>query len=335
MNDTQYNLNFEKLCNELQLGELISSPKPISGGLLHRMYAIETTQANYAVKALNPQIMIRPTAVQNYIDSEKIASVAAEHIHAQPAKRLKGASMHNIDNQFYLIFDWIEGQRLEQDEVTINNSSLMGTILADIHKTDFRQLELHSSQVTNSKKIDWMFYLNKGKNENSEWIEILNSSMDKLYEWSMKAKKSSSMLASENVISHRDLEPKNVMWRQDIPIIIDWESAGYINPMHDLVETAVYWSVDSSGSINKEKFLAFIAGYEKQVGSLTANWDVVLDNGFAGKLDWLEYSLKRSLWIECTDIEEQLVGTSQVIWTLEALKQYENMISDIKNWLNT
>lgn len=60
--------------------------------------------------------------------------------------------MHNIDNQFYLIFDWIEGQRLEQDEVTINNSFLMGTILADIHKTDFRQLELDSSQVTNSKK---------------------------------------------------------------------------------------------------------------------------------------------------------------------------------------
>lgn len=76
MNDTQYNLNFEKLCNELQLGELISSPKPISGGLLHRMYAIETTQANYAVKALNPQIMIRPAAVQNYINSEKIADVA-------------------------------------------------------------------------------------------------------------------------------------------------------------------------------------------------------------------------------------------------------------------
>lgn len=335
MNDTQYNLNFNKLCSKLQLGELISSPKPISGGLLHRMYSIETTQANYAVKALNPQIMIRPSAVQNYMDSEKIANVAAEHIHAQPAKRLKGASMHNIDNQFYLIFDWIEGQCLEQDEVTINNSSLMGTILADIHKTDFRQLELDSSQVTNPKTIDWMFYLNKGKKENIEWIDILDSNIDKLYEWSTKAKKSSSMLASDKVISHRDLEPKNVMWKQGIPIIIDWESAGYINPMHDLVETAVYWSVGSTGSINKEKFLAFIAGYEKRVGSLTANWEVVLDHGFAGKLDWLEYSLKRSLWIECTDIEEQLVGTSQVIYTLEALKQYENMISEMKNWLNT
>ncbi|WP_339259813.1 hypothetical protein MKZ12_08155 [Paenibacillus sp. FSL R5-0713] len=104
--------------------------------------------------------------------------------------------------------------------------------------------------------------------------------------------------------------------------------------MHDLVETAVYWSVDSSGNINKGKFLAFIGGYKKRVGSITANWEVVLDHGFAGKLDWLEYSLKRSLWIECTDIEEQSVGTSQVICTLEALEQYESMISDMKNWLN-
>lgn len=37
--------------------------------------------------------------------------------------------------------------------------------------------------------------------------------------------------ASQNqVISHRDLDPKNVMWKNDAPYIIDWEAAGYVNP---------------------------------------------------------------------------------------------------------
>ncbi len=58
MSDIQYNLQFEKLCDMLELGEIVGVPKAISGGLLHRMYSVETTQGKYAVKALNPQIML-------------------------------------------------------------------------------------------------------------------------------------------------------------------------------------------------------------------------------------------------------------------------------------
>ncbi|KGP85485.1 MULTISPECIES: phosphotransferase [unclassified Paenibacillus] len=334
MNNIQYNLKFEKLITELDLGELISKPKAISGGLLHRMYAIETTQAKYAVKALNPQIMSRPIAMQNYIQSEKIASLAANFIHAQPAKVINGSSMQILDNQCYLIFDWIDGESLELHELTETHCEHMGMILADIHKTDFSQLQIPNLQLDHSKETDWTYYLNKGQKEDSDWTLLLGNNLQKLYEWSAQAKKSSVMLGSDTVISHRDLEPKNVMWQQNNPIIIDWESAGYINPMHDLVETAMYWSVDHTGNVCKERFIAFIDGYRSRVGNLNANWRMVLENGFAGKLDWLEYSLKRSLWIECTDNEEQQMGTSQVTWTIEALKQYEDMISDVENWLS-
>ncbi|MFC9707321.1 aminoglycoside phosphotransferase family protein [Paenibacillus sp. NPDC056933] len=333
MNHIQYNLKFEKLVTELELGVLISKPRAISGGLLHRMYAIETTHAKYAVKALNPQIMGRPAAKQNYIQSEKIANVAANFIHAQPAKVINGSSMQILDNQYYLIFDWIDGKSLELHEVTETHCEHMGMILADIHKTDFSQLHIPKLEPDLSKETDWNYYLVKGQKENSDWTILLGNTIQKLYKWSAQAKNASVILASNTVISHRDLEPKNVMWQQNNPIIIDWESAGYINPMHDLVETAMYWSVDHTGNVDKGRFLAFTDGYRSRAGNLNANWKIVLENGFAGKLDWLEYSLKRSLWIECTDIEEQQMGTSQVTWTIEALKQHEDMISDVENWL--
>ncbi len=48
MSGIQYNLQFERLCHNLGLGELVSVPRAISGGLLHKMYAIETTQGKYA-----------------------------------------------------------------------------------------------------------------------------------------------------------------------------------------------------------------------------------------------------------------------------------------------
>ncbi|MNJ01381.1 hypothetical protein D3C73_1609960 [compost metagenome] len=61
---------------------------------------------------------------------------------------------------------------------------------------------------------------------------------------------------------------------------------------------------------------------------------MVLEQGFLSKLDWLEYSLKRSLWIECADENEQTMGTIQVTGTINALKQYEEKVSELENWLN-
>ena len=124
------------------------------------------------------------------------------------------------------------------------------------------------------------------------------------------------------------------MWQHNSPIIIDWESAGYINPMRDLMETAMYWCVDNTGNVDKDRFSTFINGYRKRVSCLSADWRMVLESGFTGKLDWLEYSLRRSLWIECTDQDEQRMGTAQVIGTIEDLKRYDRIILEVENWMS-
>ena len=61
---------------------------------------------------------------------------------------------------------------------------------------------------------------------------------------------------------------------------------------------------------------------------------MVLDNGYLGKLNWLEYNLKRALRIECSDEEEQKLGVIQVIETIKELKQYDQTIPKLLHWLN-
>lgn len=131
--NNSYNLQFEKLCSKLKLGELIEDPEPLSGGLLHRMFAIETTLGKYAVKALNPQIMARPAALNNYILSERIANILSKHIPAQPANLYKDTFLHDLNDQFYMIFDWIEGSVLRPFEITEAHCKRIGFILAEIH----------------------------------------------------------------------------------------------------------------------------------------------------------------------------------------------------------
>lgn len=334
MSDIQYNLQFEKLCSVLQLGKLVAEPEAISGGLLHRMYAIETTQGRYAVKALNPQIMLRPMVMQHLINSEQIANNASKNISAVTAKIFNGTSVQEIDRQFYLVFDWVDGGSLKQNEINAVNCEKIGATLASIHMTDFSKLGIDNEFSGDVPVIDWNYYLNKGQENKTSWVNLMLEMKEKLYELCAQANESARLLASDMVISHRDLDSKNVMWNQGDPIIIDWESAGYVNPMKELIETAVYWSEDEKGDIDKVRFKAFIDGYKKKYGALQADWKAVLASGFLGKLEWLEYSLKRSLRIECSDEEEQRLGTSQVTGTINAINRYAAMIPELEKWLN-
>ncbi len=335
MSVIQYNLQFESLCNILKLGDLVGEPEAISGGLLHRMYAVKTTQGKYAIKALNPQIMVRAVAMHNYIRSEQIANIASSSIPALPAKIFNDTSIQKVDNQFYLVFDWVDGRSLKPSEINRTHCRKMGSILADIHRTDFSELGIINDWSDNIQIIDWDYYLHKGEENNALWANLLFEIIDKLYDWNDQANRASKLLASDTVISHRDLDSKNVMWNNHNPLLIDWESAGYVNPMQELTEAAIYWSENEAGNIDKERFLAFTGGYKSRYGELHAKWRTVLSIGFLGKLGWLEYSLKRSLWIECTDEAEQQMGTEQVTGTIKAIRRYADMIPELEKWLNS
>ncbi len=328
----EYNLQFDKLCRKLNLGMLCGKPEQIFGGHLHRMYSIQTNSGKYAIKALNPQVMLRPEAKQNIINSEHIANIAKKKIHVLCAKVFDNTYISEFDGQYYLVFDWIDGISIFDEKISSLHCEKMGQILARLHQLDFSSLCLVDEYSSDEKLTDWAYYLKIGRENNAEWIESLSKNIDHLYKWNNLLIKAAKQLSKDTVISHGDLEPKNVMWQDDKPIIIDWEAAGFIHPMHDLIETALYWS-DEKDIIKKYKFIAFIMGYKSISGKLDANWSRILEKGFGGKLSWLEYSLKRSLGIECSDEMEKKMGTDHVFDTIKMLNDYNNLKDNIINWI--
>ncbi|MDX8344634.1 phosphotransferase [Rossellomorea sp. YZS02] len=318
----------KELCNSLHLGDWVTKPVPVSGGLLHTMYAVETTKGKYAVKALNPSIMMRPDALDNYIRSERVARTVSNNVAALPAKTFGGKAIQNAGDQWFLVFDWVEGRRLPADELHADHCRRMGTVLADIHHTDFQEMGIEVDVTEVRPSIEWRTYLRKSQDVNEEWVRVFHENIDKLYEWDARSCDAEKRLGADRVMSHRDLDPKNVLWVEGNPVLIDWESAGFIHPAHDLVETALYWS-----GYDEARFKAFISGYAGKGMVLEADWEAVLANGFSGKLDWLEYNLKRSLWMECSDREEQELGTEQVIETIRELSEYGERVPQIVKWL--
>ena len=139
--------------------------------------------------------------------------------------------------------------------------------------------------------------------------------------------------SGEQVLSHRDLDPKNVLWDGMEPFLIDWEAAGYVNPERELIEVVNYWACNQRGRLDREKFRALLAAYQMNRPLLHTDWPAVLDSGYGGMLEWLLYNMKRSLGIECSSQEERRLGTAQVRGTLHALDAYERKTALLLEWL--
>lgn len=333
MEDTKYNVQLKELCELLNLGNVISEPTVVTGGFLHKMYAVETTKGRYAVKALNPQIMRRPNVMRNKINSEKIATLLAKKIPALAAMRVNDNVVHCLNEQYYMVFNWVNGVSIEVDDINPEYCRIIGEILAKIHSTDFSELGIIKNVSIDRQVIDWNYYLSKANADNTVWTTYMSENIESLYLWNKHTIASDKVLQANMVISHRDMDSKNVLWDNGKPIIIDWESAGYVNPIQELIEVLMYWSEDSKGNLNKVKFTSLLNGYKNIKEVNNVEWNVALHSGYLSKLEWLEYSLKRSLGIECTDKEEQELGSNQVIATIDGLISYSKLIPIIEEWL--
>lgn len=329
-----YRLNFEKLCGALGLGRLTSEPKPISGGFLHRMFEVNTETGRYAVKALNPEIMGREKALANFEFSESVAHKMSESLNVSCAKRHNGAYVQNVDGQYYLVYDFLEGDVLNAEEITAGHAYQIGCALAKIHGTDFSELGSEPEDASEHMEFAWDTYAKQGREKQLVWAALFEENLEELKRLSAMLNRALDMPVGRQNVCHCDLDPKNVMWLNGAPVILDWESAGWLNLSCDFLETALYWSQNADGSVKRERFLAFAQGYASQRELEETDWSVVLYRGLSSKFGWLEYNLKRSLGLACGDASEQRLGTEQVMNTVRDIRAYTESFEEVAALLN-
>ena len=326
-NSALQNKSIKKLCESLSIGTLTSEPAHIYWGYSHKVYEVTTTQGKYAVKALNPQ---RQTS-EDAVFTEKIVSMAAKRVNAVPAKIFNGKIVQEIDGQLYLVFDWIEGNYFEYDAITPEHSRIMGSVLADIHQTDFSALNLSGEVSPRTRLADWNGYLQKGQESGAAWVDMLKQNIDMIQEYYAKAVEASNSLTDKNIISHRVLDPHHAIWQGYTPYLVDWEDAGMVNPLYDFLNTAIHWS-DHGSEKDKGRFLAFAHGYNAKNKLPAVNWQNVLYKRYLEPLDWLEFNLEKSL--NCTDPEEKQTAIGQAESMIREAIGYSDRIEKLEKWLS-
>ena len=311
--------HLEIICKILNLGTIITKPTPVAGGLLHEIWHITTNKGQYAAKVLNPKIMQRPGAINRYETTEIIARIFFEKgIPAIVSITHDNKSVIEVDGKFFIVYPWVSGFILDTNSTVKKMCSKIATLAAQMHQLTIQRPEL--KQYTWDLRPNSFFenLITKATKKNIPIATTLSNMSSAIFAWNDNYHQAVAQLNKHTLISHGDLDQKNVLWTHEgKPIIIDWESARLINPTQEIMCIALDWSGISSGHIDTEIFSSIIDAYKKAAGKINtddiqASFDCIIGNW----LNWMAYNIEQS---SDNDTEKQEVSISHIEKTLELL----------------
>ena len=314
-----------KLIKDRGLGDVILPVIPVSGGFLHRMYRVDTAEASFAVKHLNPGIMQRPGVMENYRKAETLEQMLEDAgIPVVPALAFGGRKMQEADGAYFYVFPWQQGRITDWNNITAGQCRQAGNILGRIHAlrpvyTAPREPELSA--------VNWDGYLAEAERQGSGIAPLLKENLALLKYAEGAVNSARQALPDIECVTDEDMDPKNVMWEDGKPAVIDLECLDYGNPVSGVLQLSLQWSGITTCALDTEKTAAFFEGYL-----------AVYDNGFRdyGKvlglaytwIEWLEYNITRALG-QCRDEGERDMGISEVkntVGRIRYIREKEDLI---------
>jgi len=265
----------------------------------------------------------------NYAVEVAVDLAKKNGIPVSSALDIDGNYLIKLDDMYYMAFDYVNGKTLKDDEITIEHCKKIGNVLAHIHLLDYKEIGLQPNIVKYKRLYDWESYIN---NPNFSKMSYKNLFMKNYRKYNSILKRANERFNATNInqtICHSDMDPKNVMWNNDNPIIIDWECAGVANPERELLEDALCWSGFLSNNFSEEKFTAIFKEYSKYRNIENIEWYDVICGNLVGRFDWIKYNLERSLGIISNDEEEMKLAENEVVKTIDEINRYLDFIGDM------
>lgn len=119
-----------------------------------------------------------------------------------------------------------------------------------------------------------------------------------------------------------------MLWHNDEPLLIDWESARLLNPTQEILNAALDWSGITT-VFNENIFDTMIKAYQ-QAGGVIVN--ETLEAAFYGILgnwiNWMVYNIERSFKTRSDEAQQQKLGIEQVMMVLKVIVSI-NSIKDL------
>jgi len=232
-------MKIDKFCEYYGLGNVLSTEK-ILDGKMYKTFKVKTTKGVYAIKVLHEEVIKGENTYHNLIQSEKIANLAkVSGIPSSCALSIRGNVIHKLVDNYYIVFEYIDGKTLNNKEITMNHCRKIGKLLAKIHQLEYSYLGLEENFTEHFQLYPWENYIKNDNFKNMSYRELFLKNYKKYNSLLKRANERYNESNKILTICHHDLNPKNVLWQGENPLIINWESAGLMNPYRELIEVAL------------------------------------------------------------------------------------------------
>ncbi|HAT6978099.1 TPA: phosphotransferase [Legionella pneumophila] len=324
--------HIKRLCQHFNLGDPIEEPQRVHGGLLHIMWRLNTDKGSFAIKQLSKDINLTDhRVIRNYELSENIASAfVALGIPAVNAIEKSDKHLFIINETGFLIYPWVNAKALDKDAVNASQALEIARILSKMHQIDVQFKEIDEAEFDIHKNDKIIALIDLAQKKNLAIASSLMESSVTILEINTNYHDAILMLNDHTVISHGDLDQKNVLWDcSKNPVLIDWESARKLNPTYEIVNAALDWSGITT-QLDKNLFGKMIIAYKEAGGIIDIN---IVEAAFFGVLgnwiNWMVYNIQRAA--NQHNPEQQKIGMEQVMQVLPTIIRLKSLMPELIN----
>jgi thiamine kinase-like enzyme len=312
------------ICDQYNLGNIISESQKLTGSLVHKVWRVRTDKGEYLFKKLNKEIKLNPKTVENLNLCEKGAlEFKNKGISSVPALSYgENQFVFEFNNNFYIVLPWIDGTILKsQKDVDIITASKMGLILARLHRANLHITKNNDTPDPYTSYSQWVVLEKQVKALEYNWVGECIAFIKTIKSWYYKINLANINLHNNNniVFSHRYLTLKNVIWdNYNEPNIIYWETAGFTNPVKELMQFALDWSENEIDfKVDKLLFTKIIRSYSELRYIDSSQVEDALYSVIGDVLEWLKFSLNRV--VKKRSKEDCLIAQEQVMVTIKLI----------------
>ncbi len=323
-------VNIKAVSKAFGLGPPIAEPSRVYGGLLHHMWKLQTETGAYAIKALSSDIPVKDEKINsNYELTEQIAARFIERgVSAVSALKSKGKHLLEVNGRYFLVYPWVNAMALNANVISEYHALKIAEVLAHIHQIHLegaRPQEMPGELYTTERLLN---IIKKAEEFHCPFARDLRAHEQALIGIKDAYIRSVAPLQQNQIITHGDLDQKNVLWDEHRqPILIDWEAAAFTNPTYDLINVALNWSGITTEQFDQNLFLKMIETYKKAGGVVDHSLLPAAFDGACGWIHWMIYNVERACTMGAS--EQKTLGIAQVNQTLAAMLRLQRLRSGL------
>ena len=260
--------------NLSHLGAPVGPMIRVHGGFANRMYRLDTDQGSFAVKELNLVDRRWTYRVEDVFRFERAAFAAGI-----PMPEPISAS-HDT-----LVHRWVEGEKVPEAPVPAAYAFEIGEILARIHALD---VAWPHASIEDPTSRDWPELAARAAATGQPWADELAAHVETFL--AIARFVDTCERPGPVVLTHRDIQPWNLLAREGRPVVLDWELSGMLDLSSELGLTALSLAKGPGfDDIEPAIFRSVLDGYVAAGGALPPSgpsWFVFMIGGWLGHTRW-------------------------------------------------